>query len=114
MKSVVLIGDSIRMGYQQYVAQELKSEAQLWWPDSNGGTAGQILARLGEWFAARRPDVVHVNAGLHDLKRPRIAPRGSADSFVSPDEYRINVEGVLATVQRNTKAQVFWATGSLA
>ena len=38
--TVVLIGDSIRMGYQPFVTEALAGEAEIWAPEENGGIAG--------------------------------------------------------------------------
>ena len=68
MKKVILIGDSIRMGYQPTVQQALLNQAHVWVPQENGGTSTNVLAHLDEWILSHRPDIVHLNCGLHDLK----------------------------------------------
>jgi lysophospholipase L1-like esterase len=64
---VVLLGDSIRMGYQAVVVRELAGVAEVWAPAENGGHTKHTRARLAEWFADRQPAVVHINVGLHDM-----------------------------------------------
>ena len=66
---VVLIGDSIRMGYQDHVVSQLAGRAEVWAPEENGGDSRNVLAHLDQWVFVRQPDLVHVNCGLHDLKR---------------------------------------------
>ncbi len=110
MKSIILIGDSIRVGYQEYTTRQLKDVARLWWPSQNGGPTSKIVANLDEWVTSRQPDVVHINAGLHDIKRPRTATGGVDENQVPPAEYRKNVENILADIMKHTKARVFWAT----
>jgi len=106
MKEVVLIGDSIRMGYQAFVKRELGDEVTLWWPEENGGTSRNILDHLDEWVISRRPSLVHINCGLHDLKKER----GSSEALVPLDEYGENVAKILASVADATDAKVVWAT----
>jgi len=65
---VVLIGDSIRLGYQETVAQELAGRAQVWGPPENSGDSVNVRRHLEEWVLSRRPTVVHLNCGLHDIK----------------------------------------------
>ena len=54
---------------------------------------------------ARQPDVVHVNCGLHDLKRAF-----GAESEVPLDEYERNVRQILQRLQRELNGAVVWAT----
>jgi len=46
MKRAVLIGDSIRKGYQATVGTTLAGAAEVWGPDQNGGTSRNVLAHL--------------------------------------------------------------------
>jgi lysophospholipase L1-like esterase len=106
VKQVVLIGDSIRMGYQQIVQSELAGEAEVWGPEENGGTSRNVLAHLDEWVIARQPDVVHLNCGLHDLRREF----GAGESAVPLGEYEENVALILRQIQEHTAARLIWAT----
>jgi len=105
MPLIVLIGDSIRMGYQQFVQEELRNEAEVWCPTQNGGTSSNVLAHLQEWVISRNPDVVHLNCGLHDIKREF----GAENNNVPIQEYRENIEQILRTIKENTQAKVIWA-----
>ena len=102
---VVLIGDSIRMGYQDHVASQLAGRAEIWVPKENGGDSRNVLAHLDQWAFSRQPDLVHVNCGLHDLKRAF-----GAKSSVPLDEYEGNVRQILQKLQRELNGAVVWAT----
>ena len=102
---IVLIGDSIRMGYQDHVASQLAGRAEVWAPKPNGGDSRNVLAHLDQWVLARQPDVVHVNCGLHDLKRAF-----GAASAVPLDEYERNVRQILQRLQRELNGAIVWAT----
>ena len=102
---IVLIGDSIRMGYQNHVASQLAGQAEVWAPKPNGGDSRNVLAHLDQWVLARQPDVVHVNCGLHDLKRAF-----GAASAMPLDEYERNVRQILQRLQRELNGAVVWAT----
>ena len=106
MAEVILIGDSIRMGYQETVREELKGVAEVWMPEKNGGNSRNILANLKEWAVSRKPAVVHINCGLHDLKKEF----GAEETAVPLAEYRENVEEILQALLRETDARVIWAT----
>ena len=70
MKKVVLIGDSIRMGYDKYVKEALAGTAEVYYPDDNCRFACYVLRYLHEWKAEGKwgedVDLVHWNAGLWD------------------------------------------------
>ena len=73
MKKVYLIGDSIRMGYAPFVRAALKDRAEVYWPPENCRFAAYTYYALGDWEHNMRIgedlDVVHWNAGLHDVVR---------------------------------------------
>lgn len=106
MALVVLIGDSIRMGYEETVRKELEGAAEIWSPSENGGDSRNVLSHLDEWVVSRKPDVVHLNCGLHDLKRDK-----EAGGYQVPlEEYRRNLDAVLGLIASETDAKVIWAT----
>lgn len=106
MKTVVLIGDSIRMGYENTVRQTLRGLAEVRSPEDNGGDSNKVLCHLGEWATALRPHVVHVNCGLHDLK----TEFGQTRRAVPLDQYRRNVKRILSLLKAETDAVVLWAS----
>ena len=102
---IVLIGDSIRMGYQDHVVSQLAGRAEVWSPKENGGDSRNVLAHLDDWVFSRQPGLVHVNCGLHDLKRAF-----GAESAVPLAEYEGNVRQILQRLQRELDGAVVWAT----
>ena len=70
MKKVVLIGDSIRMGYDKYVKDALSSVAEVYYPEENCRFAENVLRFAHEWKTLGKwpddVDLVHWNAGLWD------------------------------------------------
>ena len=71
MKKIVLIGDSIRMGYDKYVKDTLANEAEVFYPKDNCRFAAYILRCVHEWKRDGNwgddVDLVHWNAGLWDV-----------------------------------------------
>ena len=102
---IVLIGDSIRMGYQDHVTSQLAGRAEVWSPEENGGDSRNVLAHLDDWVFSRQPGLVHVNCGLHDLKRAF-----GAESAVPLAEYERNVRQILQRLRRELDGAVVWAT----
>jgi hypothetical protein len=71
LKTVALIGDSIRIGYQPYVKQSFNGVAHIWTPVINGGNSRNILNNIQAWMDDAKADIVHINCGLHDIKLSR-------------------------------------------
>jgi hypothetical protein len=68
ISNVLIIGDSISMGYTPFVKELLNGKATVWHPDENcEGTMKGIL-KIDEWIGSTRWDIIHFNFGLHDLK----------------------------------------------
>jgi lysophospholipase L1-like esterase len=106
LPKVVLIGDSIRMGYAPLVAKQLDGKAIVVSPEPNGEDSSNVLKNLEEWVIKEKPDVVHMNAGLHDLKL-------KDKSYQVPvAEYEKNLKAILRRIQKETKAKVIFATST--
>ncbi|MFO7957589.1 MAG: GDSL-type esterase/lipase family protein [Candidatus Brocadiia bacterium] len=104
MNPAILIGDSIRIGYAPFVRDGLAEEIEVWAPEENGGDSRNVLAHVEEWVLNRDPVLVHLNSGLHDIKR-----LPEADGPVVPlEEYRGNVSRILKRALESTNA-VIWA-----
>ena len=106
MKKLVLVGDSIRMGYQAYVMRELSGFSDVWVPEQNGGNSANVQKHLDEWIISRAADVVHINCGLHDLKRDF----GVDETVIPLSQYRANLRDLLGRILQDTQSTVVWAT----
>ena len=72
MKNVLLIGDSIRMGYDKAVKKSLEGKANVYFPAENCRFASYILRYIHEYKSLVKDgnvDVIHWNAGLWDCLR---------------------------------------------
>ena len=65
---VLLIGDSISIGYTLAVRELLKNKANVHRIPTNGGPTINGLKSLSAWLGKGKWDVIHFNWGLHDLK----------------------------------------------
>ena len=63
-----------------------------------------MLKNLDEWVINEKPDVVHINAGLHDLKL-------KDTSYQVPlVDYEKNLKTILERIRKETKAKIIFAT----
>ena len=71
MKKIILIGDSIRMGYDKYVAKALGGQAQVYYPGENCRFTQYVLRNFSDWVRqsgfGKDTDLVHWNVGLWDV-----------------------------------------------
>jgi lysophospholipase L1-like esterase len=65
---VLLIGDSISIGYTIPVRKLLEGKANVHRIWENGGPTSNGLSKIDQWLAPGKWDVIHFNWGLHDLK----------------------------------------------
>jgi lysophospholipase L1-like esterase/poly(3-hydroxybutyrate) depolymerase len=107
---VLLLGDSIRLGYAPLVKTLLAGQAEVISPAENGGDTTATLAKLDGWLADARPAVVHWNNGLHDLKRSK-----AAKTYQVPvGRYEANLRTVLAKLRERSPAVLFATTTPIA
>lgn len=65
---VLLVGDSISIGYTVAVRELLKGKANVHRPLFNCGPSNRGVEQVAEIVGAGNWDVIHFNFGLHDLK----------------------------------------------
>ena len=72
MKNILLIGDSIRQGYDKSVKKTLEGKANVYFPEENCRFASYVLRYLHEYKSIIKDgkvDIIHWNAGLWDSLR---------------------------------------------
>ena len=101
---VLLIGDSISIGYTVPVRNLLKGKANVHRIPTNGGPTTNGLAHLKQWLGDEKWDVIHFNWGLHDLK---FMPDGKRQ--VDIEAYEKNLRELVRQLKA-TGAKLIWAT----
>src|SRR5262245_44134726 len=101
---VLLIGDSISIGYTVAVQKALASKANVHRIPENGADTANGLKKIESWLGDSRWDVIHFNWGLHDLK---VTPDGGRQ--VPIEMYERNLV-MLVEHLKDTGAQLIWAT----
>jgi hypothetical protein len=111
---VLLIGDSISIGYTANVREMLQGVANVHRPLTNCGPTTKGVKELEAWLGDRPWDVIHFNFGLHDLKY--MSPDGGnladpkaegSHQQVSIDAYKANIEKMVARLKL-TGAELIW------
>lgn len=108
---VLLIGDSISIGYTLAVRDELRGIANVHRIPTNGGPTTNGLKQLDKWLGNKPWDVIHFNWGLHDLKymneKGTLVPVSEGKQQVPPADYEKNLEELVTRLQK-TGAKLIW------
>ena len=111
---VLLIGDSISIGYTVGVRNLLKGKANVHRPLTNCGPTTTGLKEIEKWLGDGKWDVIHFNWGLHDLKY--MGPNGenladpkdpSSKPQVPQTDYKSNLEKLVQRLKK-TDAKLIW------
>jgi N-sulfoglucosamine sulfohydrolase len=101
---VLLIGDSISIGYTLPVREILKGRANVHRIPENGGPSSKGVQKLDQWLGNEKWDLIHFNWGLHDLKFMENGKRQ-----VSLDDYEQNLTEIVNRLKQ-TGASLIWAS----
>lgn len=122
LPNVLILGDSISIGYTLQVKALLKGKANVFRPNRRSqpencqGTTNSLV-NIDRWLSGQKWDVIHFNWGLHDLKRVKILENGKmVNSTESSDPYQATVEqyrenlAQLVAKLKATNAKLIFAT----
>ena len=114
---VLLIGDSISIGYTLGVREALKGVANVHRIPANGGPTSKGLDNIEAWLGTSKWDVIHFNWGLHDLcyRDPGAKTQGKRDKVNgsvthSVEEYATNLEKLVRRMKKTGSRLVFATT----
>jgi hypothetical protein len=123
LPDVLILGDSISIGYTLPVRKLLQGKANVFRPMRPGGRAPDNcgdttigLAKIDAWLGDREWDVIHFNWGLWDLcyRHPDSKEQGNRDKVngklsTNPEDYEKNLEKLVLRLKA-TKAKLVWAS----
>ena len=112
MKKILLIGDSIRLGYCHYVKYAFKDVAQVYYPTENCRFTTYVIRNLHEWKKQTECgsdiDLIHWNVGLWDCLR-----QIDGEVLIPLDEYKRNLERICRMIRHHfPKARMIFATST--
>ncbi|AQT67982.1 Acetylxylan esterase precursor [Anaerohalosphaera lusitana] len=119
---VLIIGDSISIGYTPHVKEMLKDKAIVTRPRTakghiiNCGNTQRGLDNLTDWLGDTKYDVIHFNWGLWDIcyRHPESKEQGRRDKkrgtiTAAPEVYEQNLRE-LVDMLKATGARLIWAS----
>ncbi|MBG30284.1 MAG: G-D-S-L family lipolytic protein [Opitutae bacterium] len=110
---VLIIGDSISIGYTLPTRALLKGKVNLHRIPTNGGPTTKGVAEIDKWLGDGKWDLIHFNWGLHDLKYmgpngENLFPKEKGGKVQVPiDEYEKNLHKLVARMKK-TGAKLVW------
>jgi hypothetical protein len=110
---VLIIGDSISMGYTPFVKEMMKGKAYVEHPKDNCAATVVGLEKLSVWLGDKKWDVIHFNWGLHDLKyikdtKGTAVDKAKGKQWVPVDQYEKNLDELVGRLEK-TGAKLIWA-----
>lgn len=114
LPNVLLIGDSISIGYTLPVREQLAAKANVFRPQINCGPTSRGIEHLDEWLGDQNWSVIHFNFGLHDLKYidaegGMANPPESGTQNIPLDEYERNLTQIVLRLA-DTGAHLIWCS----
>jgi hypothetical protein len=115
---VLIIGDSISMGYTEPVKKKLEGIAEVTRPKENCQHTAHGLKRIDAWLGDGKWDVIHFNWGIWDthmlddkgaIVRDETNPKSPLHIRHTPEQYRENLVKLLAALEK-TNATLVWAS----
>ena len=113
LPKVLIIGDSISIGYFEPTKTLLEGKAQVYHNPGNAQHTATGLAKLDEWLGQTQWDVIHFNHGLHDVKyvdeQGRRVPPDQGKQQIALDAYTRNLDELTRRLKK-TGAKLIFAT----
>lgn len=108
---VLLIGDSISIGYTVPVRELLSGQANVHRIPANGGPTTNGLKNLDAWLGDGKWDVIHFNWGLHDIKyvddKSALTTPENGRQQVPAQQYEANLRELVKRLKK-TGAKLIW------
>ena len=111
---VLIIGDSISIGYTKPLADILADKATVVHNPGNAQHSAYGLANLDKWLGSTQWDVIHFNHGLHDLKYvdeqgKNTSSKQTGHIQIPVQQYEKNMAAIVARLKK-TGAKLIFAT----
>ena len=115
LPKVLIIGDSISIGFTPHVVEQLDGKAVVKHHKGNAQHTGTGLKQLDQWIGNTKWDVIHFNWGLWDLcyRHPKSKVQGKRDKVngtltTTLEQYEKNLDKLVSRLKK-TDAKLIWA-----
>ena len=112
-KTVLVIGDSISIGYTPFIKTALSPSVEVAHNPGNGGSTVRGMESMEKWLDNRDWDVIVFNFGLHDMVHKDSSGKYDVVNgtiAVPLKEYRKNLEAIADKLNETTAKVMFVST----
>ncbi|HXI00708.1 MAG TPA: SGNH/GDSL hydrolase family protein [Sphingobacteriaceae bacterium] len=115
LPKVLIIGDSISMGYTPFVQKLLQGKAVVTRPNENCFDSGNGLKKADIWLNGEKFDIIHFNFGLHDLKHidkvtGKVSSKIEDPVNVELSDYALNLQQIIEKFRKSGAKLIFATT----
>jgi lysophospholipase L1-like esterase len=117
--NILIIGDSISIGYTPFVESYFSEKAHISHNPGNAQHTGTGLDKIEEWISKENWDIIHFNWGLWDLcfRHPSSTIQGNRDKVngkitFTLEEYASNLDSIVSIMRINSSAKLIYITTS--
>ncbi len=116
---ILIIGDSISIGYTPFVKESLKDVAEVYHNPGNAQHTGKGLQYVEAWITAEDFDIIQFNWGLWDMcyRHPDSEVQGQRDKIngtvtFSPEDYENQLRAIVKILKEKSDAELIFVTTS--
>jgi lysophospholipase L1-like esterase len=109
VKNVLIIGDSISIGYTPFLQKALAPDINVVHNPGNGGSTARGLDSVETWVGTREWNVILFNFGLHDLVRKDSLNKYDVKGKISVpiEKYKENLKQIVSKLRQTTATIIF-------
>ncbi|MCD6346885.1 MAG: SGNH/GDSL hydrolase family protein [Bacteroidales bacterium] len=118
-EKILIIGDSISIGYTPHVKELLGDRAIVTHNKGNAQHTGTGLEKIKEWIGDEDWDIIQFNWGLWDLAYRNLDVKnvGNRDKIngkvtFTPEQYKANVDSLVRVMKSLSDAELIFVTTS--
>ena len=114
---ILIIGDSISLGYTPFVTENLKNIAEISHNPGNAQHTGTGLDNIETWIGDNDWDIIQFNWGLWDLcyRNPDSKEQGNRDKINGKiifdiERYGHNLDSIVKLIRKKSNAELIFVT----
>ena len=110
VKNVLIVGDSISIGYTPFVEKALAPGVAIAHNPGNGGSTVRGLDSIATWIGKRQWDVILFNFGLHDMVFKDLDNKYDVVNgkiSVTLEDYKKNLRAIVAKLKKTNAKLIF-------
>lgn len=114
---ILIVGDSISIGYTPFVQENLMGLAEVYHNPGNAKHTGNGLDSIASWIDGGDWDIIQFNWGLWDLcyRHPDSKVQGKRDKVngtitFEPEDYETQLDAIVKVMRKKSAAKLIFVT----